>query len=312
MPSILRFESRDLATVEETWRQFVPSAVLEKVDPRQFRFDWFSAELPGLSIVRYELAAQVQSVVAPEDQILACRVEAARVRLVGGRTDLNDAQPWVTDGQRISANWNRSARVSALIFERATAERLARQITGDDGLRLRVMGTTAISREHGEHWDRSFSHIVASMAAIHDDPLVAAEARRQALWTTLTTFATSFRDAMSRPAQTRAAPATVRRALDYIDENAHLPITVDDVAAAVYMSTRGLQYAFRRALDTTPTARLRRARLEGAHREIRSGALDTIADIARRWGFSHPSRFAAAYREAFGELPGARSTRGRS
>ncbi|GHU15365.1 hypothetical protein AGMMS50225_28560 [Betaproteobacteria bacterium] len=32
-------------------------------------------------------------------------------------------------------------------------------------------------------------------------------------------------------------------------------------------------------------------------------ALDTVGDIAARWGFWHLSHFAADYKEMFGELP---------
>lgn len=39
MLSTLRFESKDVTRVEETWKQFVPSAVLQNVDPQRFRFE---------------------------------------------------------------------------------------------------------------------------------------------------------------------------------------------------------------------------------------------------------------------------------
>ncbi|WP_231481754.1 MULTISPECIES: helix-turn-helix transcriptional regulator [unclassified Microbacterium] len=120
---------------------------------------------------------------------------------------------------------------------------------------------------------------------------------------TLSAFPTSFTEALRRPAQRAGAPVAVRRALAYMDENAHLPITIDDVAAAAYISTRGLQYAFRRALDITPTEALRRARLEGARRDLQHGNGRSVGDVARRWGFSHSSRFATAYQQAFGTPP---------
>ncbi|NNV10245.1 helix-turn-helix domain-containing protein, partial [Geobacillus sp. MMMUD3] len=47
---------------------------------------------------------------------------------------------------------------------------------------------------------------------------------------------------------------------------------------------------------------LQRQRLHAARSDILSGD-ETMSDIAFRWGFSHPSRFAAAYRRLFGELP---------
>ena len=67
------------------------------------------------------------------------------------------------------------------------------------------------------------------------------------------------------------------------------------------MSTRGLQYAFRRGIDMTPTEYLRRVRLDGAHRDLRNGGADeSVTRIARRWGFANSSRFSALYRQTYG------------
>lgn len=302
MDPILRFSSRDVNSVEQTWQQFVPSAALQGFDPERFRFDWSSARLPGLSVVHYELAARIRCDVAPEDQLLVCRVDGADARVSTARGDLDPRRPWLTDGHQVQASWEDEARVRALIFDRRAAQNLARQITGNDRLRLRV--AEASPDGDTSHWERTFEYIAASAEALKpSDELLISSLRRHALWVTLSTFPTTFREAMSRPAQMRSAPATVRRAVDFIEENAHRDITIDDVARAVHMSTRGLQYAFRRALDTTPAEHLRRVRLEGAHRELKSQTGETIAAIARRWGFAHPSRFASAYREVYGVLP---------
>nr|WP_281497521.1 helix-turn-helix transcriptional regulator [Ornithinimicrobium sp. F0845] len=72
------------------------------------------------------------------------------------------------------------------------------------------------------------------------------------------------------------------------------------------VSVRSLQLAFRRELDTTPMAHLRRVRLDRVHAELVRGdsqAGATVTAIATRWGFPNNSRFAAQYRQAFGMLP---------
>lgn len=104
----------------------------------------------------------------------------------------------------------------------------------------------------------------------------------------------------------RVPPTTVRRAVAYIDAHADQPVTGEDIAAAAGVSVRALQAGFRRHLDTTPLGYLRRVRLERAHRDLQAadpttGA--TVAAIARRWGFTDLSRFAADYRRTFGRLP---------
>ncbi|WP_101845822.1 AraC family transcriptional regulator [Zhihengliuella sp. ISTPL4] len=299
----MQFTSTDIEQVESTWQQFVPSATLQDADPRRFRFDWRSVEAGSMSLVRYELAAQVHSRAEPEDQLLVCRVDAADARIWSGRQSLDAGQPWLTDGARVEAKWDQVARVRALIFDRVAARDAVRQITGDDRLELRATGLTPHTREDGARWERMFSYIDGSFGAEGTDPLIAAELGRHALMLTMSVFPTTFSESLDRPVQRMAAPTSVRRALSYIEENAHLPITVDDVAAAAFMSTRGLQYAFRRALDITPTEALRRARLEGAHRDLRHGKGASLTAVARRWGFSNVSRFATMYRETYGINP---------
>ncbi len=69
-----------------------------------------------------------------------------------------------------------------------------------------------------------------------------------------------------------------------------------------------MQEAFRRHLDTTPMAYLRRVRLERAHRELQvtdPAAGGTVAEIAARWGFAHHGRFAALYQGCYGHAPSA-------
>ncbi|HZE18313.1 MAG TPA: helix-turn-helix transcriptional regulator [Mycobacterium sp.] len=97
----------------------------------------------------------------------------------------------------------------------------------------------------------------------------------------------------------------LRRAIAFIEDNAHTDIAVTDIAAAIYVSPRGLQYMFRKHRDCTPMEYLRRVRLHYAHLELVAGnrGTTTVGEIARRWGFGHLGRFAVSYRQAYGESP---------
>jgi AraC-like DNA-binding protein len=306
MGELLTFESRQVADVEETWRAFVPSAALQHVDPRTFRFAWSSAAVQDFSLVRYELTASVQSAIDPVDQIMACRV-ASRGAWVGTpRGDLNAGMPWLAVDGPTRARWTERAEVRAFVFDRAFAEGAGRQLTGDDRFSLRAGGFTASpqSRDLASHWERVFLHVAGSFfGAVGVAPLIEAELRRHALHTTLTVFSPAFAEALDRAAQRIAAPRTVRRAIAYIETHAHEPITVDDVARAAGISTRGLQYAFRRALGLTPSEYLRNERLARAHAELQEGTRMPVAEVARRWGFASRSRFAKHYRDAYGRSP---------
>lgn len=111
---------------------------------------------------------------------------------------------------------------------------------------------------------------------------------------------------MRTTAETTAAqPQTLRSAMMFIDENAHLDIGLSDIAAAINVTPRSVQYTFRRHLGMTPLEYLRRVRLDRAHRDLQAAdpAVNTVMEIAGRWRFGHPGRFSMAYKEAFGTHP---------
>lgn len=83
------------------------------------------------------------------------------------------------------------------------------------------------------------------------------------------------------------------------------PMTVTRLAAAAGVGVRTLQEGFRRHLDTTPTAYLRRIRLEHVRAELEKADSQetTVSAIALRWGFTHFGDFARSYRMAYGERP---------
>ncbi|MGH3252345.1 MAG: AraC family transcriptional regulator [Trebonia sp.] len=109
----------------------------------------------------------------------------------------------------------------------------------------------------------------------------------------------------SRPGA--AAPATIRRAVTVIEDHAAEQLTVTAIAAASGISLRALQDGFRRHLGTTPSAYLHEVRLRHVHGELTAAdpASTTVTRVAARWGFLQPGRFAARYRERFGEPPSA-------
>lgn len=97
----------------------------------------------------------------------------------------------------------------------------------------------------------------------------------------------------------------LRRAVAFIEDNAEREMGLADIAETLGVTPRSVQYMFRRHLDVTPLAYLRRVRLERAHRELEAAdpTVDTVTAIAGRWGFSHAGRFSMAYKQAFGKAP---------
>ncbi|ULE35705.1 AraC family transcriptional regulator [Mycobacterium sp. IDR2000157661] len=136
-------------------------------------------------------------------------------------------------------------------------------------------------------------------------PLVLGHAARLLAAVTLSTFSnTAIVD--DRP-QDRADthPVLLRRAIEFMEVNASADISIGDIAEAVHITPRAVQYMFRRHLDTTPIRHLRRIRLEAAHRDLLAGDRrhTTVTAIAAKWGFAHTGRFAVQYRHAYGLSP---------
>jgi AraC-like DNA-binding protein len=99
------------------------------------------------------------------------------------------------------------------------------------------------------------------------------------------------------------APASIRRAIDFIQAHADGAIGLADIAEAACTSASSLLRHFHAHVGMSPYAFLRSVRLERAHAELERGGPDAIQDIALRWGFQNASKFSRAYQELFGERP---------
>lgn len=111
------------------------------------------------------------------------------------------------------------------------------------------------------------------------------------------------RQGVPRSAASRAR--TVARAVEYMKTHAGQPIGLADVCQAAGVQARVLGYCFHEVFGISPMAYLRSLRLHQVRREIRERPDESLGDIAARWGLWHLSRFAAEYRDLFGELPSA-------
>jgi AraC-like DNA-binding protein len=102
-----------------------------------------------------------------------------------------------------------------------------------------------------------------------------------------------------------AAPRAIRVAVDIMEAEAHLPLTLAAVAARIPVSVRTLQYGFRQHLQTTPMAYLRDVRLRLAHQDLLDAepSTDTVTSICYRWGFTNGGRFTAVHTARYGESP---------
>jgi len=100
-------------------------------------------------------------------------------------------------------------------------------------------------------------------------------------------------------------PEALMRALTYMEQNLHSPISADDLASASVVSKPTLVRLFRSHLGTSPVKYLWDRRLDEADRLLLTGRY-TVAEVAGFLCFSDSSSLSKSYRERFGVRPSTR------
>jgi AraC-like DNA-binding protein len=137
-----------------------------------------------------------------------------------------------------------------------------------------------------------------------DHPLATSNVQRLLVQGLLLAQPHNYTDALARPGPP-ATPPAVREAIELMRSRPEEPWTTAGLARSVSVSARSLQDGFARSIGVPPTRYLRDVRLDRVHAELRSTDphTATVSQVAGSWGFMYLSRFAAAYREKFGERP---------
>ncbi|MEW2514414.1 helix-turn-helix transcriptional regulator [Streptomyces sp. NPDC046870] len=304
----LTFDSHDLDVTEDFLSRAYAKMRIASGTPGSNRAQIRRAGIPAVSVDELALDFEMSYSVSPLGRICLCVVHEGTVRdhafqgvedSFGPGDAVLFAPPDLPYQGRIC-----NARYNITMLDPA----LLAQVAGDGSRPVRLIGHRPRSAAAARHLTRTIAHLrddVLSDAQIADQPLIAATAAQHLAASVLAAFPNT---ALDEPAahDTGAHPAVLRRALAYIDDHADQPVTVADIAAAAHVTVRALQYAFRRHLDTTPLAQLRRVRLSHAHHELMAadpGSGVTVTEIAARWGFHHPGRFASLYRGTYRRAP---------
>ncbi|MBT9330900.1 helix-turn-helix domain-containing protein [Paracidobacterium acidisoli] len=96
--------------------------------------------------------------------------------------------------------------------------------------------------------------------------------------------------------------ARLRRVLDFIHENSHSDLRLEDLAQVAEMSVFHFARLFRTAMGISPHRYLLRQRLRQAQSLLRLGSR-TVAEIAVEAGFSSPGHLSRAFRREVGISP---------
>ncbi|MFF3723807.1 AraC family transcriptional regulator [Streptomyces erythrochromogenes] len=203
----------------------------------------------------------------------------------------------------------REARYTITMFDPRLLGRVA---SGPAGRDVTITGPRAVGPAENRRLGAAVAYLrdhVLGDGTASADPggLLVSTAAQHLAATVLRTLPNTAREDAPAPRDARDAHSdTLRRAVAFIEANAHRDITLADIAASIPVTPRAVQYAFTRHAGTTPLGHLRRVRLARAHADLSSAdpsGTATVAGIAGRWGFAHQGRFAAAYRQEYGVPP---------
>ncbi|MER6738363.1 helix-turn-helix transcriptional regulator [Streptomyces puniciscabiei] len=307
----LTFDSADLEVTEDFLSRAYARMRIGSSTPEAGRAQIRRTAIDPVSVDELALDFEMSYSVTPLGRICLCVVHEGTVqdhRFQGAEDTFGPgdvvlfAPPDLPYSGRIChARYNITMLDPALLAEVAAGP--------DDARPVRLTGHRPRSAAAAGHLSRTIAHLrdsVLADPATADQPLIAATAVQYLAASVLNAFPNTALPEPTAADRRDAHPATLRRALAYIDDNADQPVTVADIAAAAHVTVRALQYAFRRHLDTTPLAHLRRVRLAHAHQDLVAATPDSgesVTAIAARWGFHHPGRFAALYRDTYRRTP---------
>ncbi|OXR41485.1 HTH-type transcriptional activator RhaS [Nocardia cerradoensis] len=309
----VEFDSESLAATEEFLNRNYTTMEIGNATDGPVRSRIARDTLGGVSLDRLDLGFDMSYDADPLNKICLCGVESGWVEenyIDAGTDTFGPGEIGVlTPPELPYSGVIHQARYTITMFDPALLSRVASANRPDTG-EVALSGHRTVTPETGDRLTTVISHMQQLAASYDGDvpPLVAATASQYLAATVLHAFPNTAGFEPTPVDRRDAHPLTVRRAVAYMESHIHEDIAVTDIAAAAYVTVRALQLAFRRHLDTTPTAYLKRLRLRGAHEDLITGSADdgdSVATIAAAWGFGHPGRFAALYRRHYGRSPAA-------
>ncbi|HEX3790396.1 MAG TPA: AraC family transcriptional regulator [Pseudonocardiaceae bacterium] len=212
------------------------------------------------------------------------------------------------EGGSFHGRWQAGCRALCIGIDRAAVDAALAKLLGDQPASL---GDFALTMNTGRGFARTWVDLMASLGrqvgtpnGLLSQPMVAGPLAESVVNGFLMATRHSYSDVLAAPV-TPARPLAVRTAVDLMEADPGVPWTVSTLAARCEVGVRTLQAGFRDHLGLSPMTYLRDVRLRRAHQELRAADpfVDSVASIARRWGFGHLGRFAAAHEAKYGQTP---------
>jgi AraC-like DNA-binding protein len=269
---------------------------------------------PGLSLFRMNYGMPVRLRAAPLTDYLAvclplrgsmavrhkgtsCTVDGRRTGFVG------------TPDDELVMDWGEDLELLVMRVELSELRKLAaRMLTAEDAEPDRLQFDPVMDSPATTTALISQAMLLEQLVEVAEagavNPLAEAHLRDAVMGTLLLAHDNTWRELLTTRRSIPAPRSRVHQAAELMAACAGDPLSIGHLAREVGLSTRALYTGFVREFDTSPKQYLTSLRLERAHRELlAAGPGLRVMDIAHRWGFTNAGRFAALYRECYGQAP---------
>jgi AraC-like DNA-binding protein len=310
MKSVL-LDTDDLQVAEEVVSTFFGPIRMDAEDTDKPKRACMLRSLVGsTSVDEAEFDFSFRFTMTPPDKVLLARIHSGAMErdtphgtpeFFGPDTVAAFGEP---ESDPITGNCHRG-RWDALLLDFKYLKQVAPSTDGDV---VRLIGSVPVSEAANRHLVSAIDYFRDSVAAnplAAGSKLIAGPAQRYLAASVLATYPNTADADTANEHRRDSSEVLLRRATSFIDENAQTDISLNDIADALKVSPRAVQYMFRKHRDCTPMQYARRVRLQHAHLDLVGGdpTSTTVSEVARRWGFAHLGRFAATYRMAYGQSP---------
>lgn len=261
-------------------------------------------EAGGVTVDDVLIQGRVSVQIAPVDSVVVIQPRAGSLTVKGRGLPTADCPVLVAHGMSCVLQAS-GARFDVVTIGSDVLHKVAADLRAPLSQQIRFHSSRPRSRAAIRAWHRALDYAAGALASADtaQQPLIVATLAPLLAGALLECYPSNLtdRDAAGKPALSEV----LKDAVSFIHCNASGDIGVNDVAAAVHLTPRAVQYLFRRQLDTTPTEYMRRVRLHRAHQDLVAGSRSTttVTAIAQRWGFAHTGRFAVLYRRTYGQSP---------
>jgi AraC-like DNA-binding protein len=211
-------------------------------------------------------------------------------------------------GEPVEVDWSDGCTQLCLMFpRRAVCLELEAMLDRPVCEPIKFAPAMDLTTDRGRAWTAALQLVERESHGQHgvlEHPLATTNLQRLLIDGLLLTQPHSYSAALAQP-HPPSTPSTVRQAMELLQTQPERAWTTATLAQHVAVSPRCLQEGFQRCVGLPPMRYLRDVRLCRVRADLLGAAGDsgTVAHIARRWGFLYLGRFAASYREKFGQTP---------